>query len=139
MTNLIKCVLASIGLLKLRCKNNLGSTCRLYLQIILVDYTLLNASPQYEDTWLMEINMFPNRWQVLLKNWVTSPVSKELQVEFFSKPRPREVKNLCSPWLTDECRHSLLIILFSSKISLHTLRLTWICHFCLSLCTPSYC
>ena len=67
MTNVIKgSRLSTFGVLKLMCKNILGST---------VNYTCLDASPHYEDLWLMEINMFP--MVGLLKIWLTRPISME--------------------------------------------------------------
>ena len=68
MTNVIKgSRLSTFGVLKLMCKKILGST---------VNYTCLDASPHYEDLWLMEINMFP-MGVGLLKIWLTRHISME--------------------------------------------------------------
>ena len=66
-----------------------------------------------------------------------------MQVEVFhSKPRPGEVKTSVlqgNTALTDEYRHSLLIILFSLSISFHTISFLCVCAqlgFAIFLCLP---
>ena len=70
---------------------------------------------------------------VLLKNWLTRPVSKECKSRFsIASLEPERYKTSVlrgNTALTDESRHSLLIILFSCLTSFHTSSFLCMCTF----------